>query len=60
MHTTSTHPEPAPDDERDPGAVTVEYLGWAAMMTVAIVAIGLAMQALGLEVVDYVRDQLGI
>jgi Flp pilus assembly pilin Flp len=32
---------------RDAGATTVEYLGWAAMSTVAIVAIGAALQVLG-------------
>ena len=54
------HPDLEHDNGRDRGATTVEYLGWAAMMTVAIVAIGAAMQALGLEVVGYVREQLGI
>jgi hypothetical protein len=50
-------------DERvrsDVGASTVEVLGWAAMSTVAIVAIGAALQVLGLEIVDYVRTQLGL
>ena len=45
---------------RDAGATTVEYLGWAAMSTVAIVAIGAALQLLGLDLIDYVRTQLGI
>lgn len=44
----------------DAGASTVEVLGWAAMSTVAIVAIGAALQVLGLEIVDYVRTQLGL
>ena len=44
----------------DVGASTVEVLGWAAMSTVAIVAIGAALQVLGLEIVDYVRTQLGL
>lgn len=48
------------DDRSDVGAVTVEHLGWAAMMTVAIVAIGLALQTLGLDLVDYIRSQLGL
>ena len=60
METTLTKPEPEHEDHLDHGAVTVEYLGWAAMMTVAIVAIGLALQTLGLDLVDYVRTQLGI
>lgn len=42
------------------GASTVEVLGWAAMSIVAIVAIGGALQALGLDVINYVRGQLGI
>ncbi len=51
-----------PQDQpaRDAGATTVEYLGWAAMSTVAIVAIGAALQVLGLDLIDYVRTQLGI
>jgi hypothetical protein len=44
----------------DVGASTVEVLGWAAMSTVAIVAIGAALQVLGIEIVDYVRTQLGL
>jgi hypothetical protein len=44
----------------DAGASTVEVLGWAAMSTVAIVAIGAALQALGVDLVDYVRTQLGL
>ena len=42
------------------GASTVEVLGWAAMSTVAIVAIGAALQVLGVDLVDYVRTQLGL
>ena len=45
---------------RDAGASTVEVLGWAAMSTVAIVAIGAALQTLGVEIIDYVRTQLGL
>lgn len=44
----------------DSGASTVEVLGWAAMSTVAIVAIGAALQALGVDLIDYVRTQLGL
>lgn len=55
----------SPNSERrrcqgDVGASTVEVLGWAAMSTVAIVAIGAALQVLGIEIVDYVRTQLGL
>ena len=44
----------------DVGASTVEVLSWAAMSVVAIVAIGAALQVLGLDVIRYVRAQLGI
>ena len=55
-HTDPPHDEPV----RDLGATTVEYLGWAAMSTVAIVAIGAALQVLGLDLIEHVRTQLGI
>ena len=42
------------------GASTVEVLGWAAMSTVAIVAIGAALQVLGVDIINYVRAQLGL
>ena len=45
---------------RDSGASTVEVLGWAAMSTVAIVAIGGALQVLGLDLINNVRTQLGL
>ena len=44
----------------DAGASTVEVLGWAAMSTVAIVAIGAALQVLGVDLINYVRSQLGM
>jgi hypothetical protein len=44
----------------DAGASTVEVLGWAAMSTVAIVAIGAALQTLGVDIVENVRSQLGV
>lgn len=56
IHTDEYQDEPV----RDQGATTVEYLGWAAMSTVAIVAIGAAVRLLGLDLIDYVRTQLGI
>ncbi|MCB0968941.1 MAG: hypothetical protein KDB37_19075 [Ilumatobacter sp.] len=59
MEATNTH-DPQDEPARDAGATTVEYLGWAAMSTVAIVAIGAALQVLGLDLIDYVRTQLGI
>lgn len=60
MRPTHTNLEPDLGHRTDRGAVTVEYLGWAAMMTVAIVAIALALQTLGLDLIDYVRTQLGL
>ena len=46
--------------DADAGASTVEVLSWAAMSVVAIVAIGAALQVLGLDVITYVRGQLGV
>lgn len=60
MEDSHTSPEATADQRRDRGAVVVEYIGMAAVMTVAIVAIGLALQALGLDLVDYVRTQIGV
>jgi hypothetical protein len=42
------------------GASTVEVLSWAAMSVVAIVTIGGALQVLGVDVINYVRSQLGV
>ena len=42
------------------GLETTEILMWSAVMVVAIVAIGALLQALGVEVVDYIRDQIGV
>lgn len=42
------------------GASTVEVLSWAAMSVVAIVAIGGALQVLGVDIINYVRGQLGV
>lgn len=42
------------------GASTVEVLSWAAMSVVAIVAIGAALQVLGVDIINYVRAQLGV
>ena len=62
MSTTPTR-DPQTDpvaDERDAGVTTVEVLSWSAMMVVAIVAISAVLQVLGLEVIDYVRTQIGL
>lgn len=42
------------------GVETVEILSWSAMSVVAIVAIGTLVQALGVDVVNYVRTQIGL
>ena len=52
--------EPVDDDDNDVGAATVEILSWAAMSVVVIVAIATALQVLGLDIIDYVRAQLGV
>ena len=56
---TSPPPEVG-DAKRDRGASTVEVLGWAAMSTVALVAIGAALQTLGVDIINNVRTQLGL
>lgn len=43
-------------DER--GATTVEWLMWAAVVVVAIAAIGVALRELGIDVVQYVGNQI--
>lgn len=42
------------------GQATVEWLGIAALSIAAIVAIFAGLQALGLDVIDSVRTQLGL
>jgi hypothetical protein len=66
MPTTPT-PDPQHDpnaeplgEQRDAGVTTVEVLSWSAMMVVAIVAISTVLQTLGVEVIDYVRQQIGL
>jgi hypothetical protein len=46
------------EDER--GLNTAELLGNAALAIVALVAIWAALQALGIDVIDWIRGQLGI
>ena len=58
---TNTHANQQRDTaDSDVGASTVEVLGWAAMSTMAIVAVGTALQVLGLDLIEHVRTQLGI
>jgi hypothetical protein len=56
---TTTHTR-RPRHHTDNGASTVEVLGWAAMSTMAIVAIGAALQVLGVDLINNVRTQLGL
>lgn len=42
------------------GQAVAEYLGLAALGVAAIVAIGGAMRLLGLDIVTWIRQQLGI
>ena len=53
-------PRPDNDVANDDGFTTVELLMWAAMMTVAIVAIGALLRVLGVDVINWVRTQLGV
>lgn len=48
------------DPEAEDGFSTAELLGNAALGIAALVAIWAAMQALGVEVVVWIRGQLGI
>jgi hypothetical protein len=48
----------APDAEA--GVETIEILAWMAMSVVAIVAMGAVLQTLGVDVLNYVRDQIGV
>ena len=45
---------------RDAGVTTVEVLSWSAMLVVAIVLIAGLLQTLGVEVINYVRAQIGL
>lgn len=46
--------------DNESGQATVELLMWAAATVVVIVAITALLQALGADVVGYIREQLGI
>ena len=60
MNPTTQSATETTDQRRDRGSSTVEILSWSAMSVVAIVAIGAAVQVLGLDVIDYVRTQIGV
>jgi hypothetical protein len=58
---TPTTDTPTTDIEpRDAGVTTMEVLTWSALMVVVIVAITALLQALGADVIGYIRDQIGI
>lgn len=48
------------DVESESGQAVNEWLGLSALAIVAIVAIGAAMKALGVDVVEWIRTQLGL
>ncbi len=48
------------DTDPESGQAVNEWLGLSALAIVAIVAIGAAMKALGVDVVEWIRTQLGL
>jgi hypothetical protein len=48
------------DLDAESGQAVNEWLGLSALAIVAIVAIGAAMKLLGLDLVDWIRAQLGV
>lgn len=51
----------AADDLRsESGQVVNEWLGLSVLAIIAIVAIGAALKALGVDIVDWIRTQLGV
>lgn len=59
-HTANDNVEDRRSPVRDAGVTTVEILSWSAMLVVAIVIIAGLLQALGVDVINYVRDQIGV
>lgn len=53
----ATYRRGRPDES---GQATTEYLGLAALGIAAIVVIGAALRVLGLDVVDWIRVQIGV
>jgi hypothetical protein len=47
-----------PDAEA--GLQTIEVLSWAAISVLVIVVLGAALQALGVDVIDRIRTQIGV
>ena len=52
---------PATSDLRsESGQVVNEWLGLSVLAIIAIVAIGAALKALGVDIVDWIRTELGV
>ena len=47
-------------DGADAGITTVEFLTWAALIVVVIAGLTALLQALGADVIQFVRDQIGV
>ncbi len=47
-----------PNRSGDRGATTVEWLMWAAVVVVAIAAMGVALREMGVDVIQYVGGQI--
>ncbi len=58
----ATHTRRFAERDLDPesGQAVNEWLGLSALAIVAIVAIGAGLKALGVDVVDWIRSQLGL
>ncbi len=48
------------DFRSESGQVVNEWLGLSVLAIIAIVAIGAALKALGVDIVDWIRTQLGV
>jgi hypothetical protein len=51
---------PTSDLRSESGQVVNEWLGLSVLAIIAIVAIGAALKALGVDIVDWIRTQLGV
>jgi len=51
---------PRTDDQDELGMTTAELLGNAALGIAALVAIWALLQALGMDIVNWIRSQLGV
>ena len=54
------HENPAPrTTPRDAGQATTEYVMWAALLVVVVVALVAGIQAIGVDVLGNIRDAIG-